>query len=187
MSVTYTAQLINHYEKVWRQRANYRRLLRGVGHHLPREFKVLEFEPGGRRDVWTYATCGMSPATDRTRTEVHLFSPRESIETVEILYEISHFHRHSHRLGPGHSINLGRGWMDRSRCSWGLVAKPFLDGPHLERFAIPESEKATLCLWLIPITRRERDFKVEFGVDALTTVFKEKGVNFLDPKRSSAV
>jgi len=186
MSISYTAELVAHYEKNWRQRATYRRLLRGPGHHLPRSFKVLEFPPGKQREVWTYATCGMSPPEDRHRRELHVFAPHESIEPVEILYETTVFHRKGTRLRAGASFNIGRPWMDRSKCSWGLVANPFLDGPKLEHLGT-DDERDVTCLWLIPITRSERDYKVEFGIDALTSLFSERGVNFLDPERPSVV
>jgi len=40
---------------------------------------------------------------------------------------------------------------------------------------------------LIPITKAERDFKIEFGYDALETIFEGKELNYLSPKRASLI
>jgi suppressor of fused protein SUFU len=43
------------------------------------------------------------------------------------------------------------------------------------------------CLWLIPITRAERDYKKENGLEALAELFERSGFAFMDPLRFSVV
>ena len=41
--------------------------------------------------------------------------------------------------------------------------------------------------WLIPITANERDYKKEYGVEALETLFEENSLDYLNPLRASLV
>jgi hypothetical protein len=43
------------------------------------------------------------------------------------------------------------------------------------------------CYWLIPITEKERDYKIENGYQALEQLFEEKQIDYLDPDRKSLV
>jgi hypothetical protein len=40
-------------------------------------------------------------------------------------------------------------------------------------------------LWLIPITKAEREFKKAQGLEALEALFEKKQFNYLDPARPS--
>jgi Suppressor of fused protein (SUFU) len=40
-------------------------------------------------------------------------------------------------------------------------------------------------LWLLPITKEERDFKVVNGLEALESLFEERELECWDPHRSS--
>jgi hypothetical protein len=86
-------------------------------------------------------------------------------------------------LGLGHTVNFGRPWLPGSRCSFGLVSIPYLDGPDLEVLRDPTSEREVLCLWLIPITAREVHFKKQRGLEALEDLFQTAGINYVDPHR----
>jgi hypothetical protein len=104
------------------------------------------------RDMWTYATCSVSTALDEEPIELHLFSPVQAEELVELLTVVAHFHITGARLGLGHTVNFGRPWLPGSRCSFGLISHPYLDGPSLEVARGPAFRREVRCLWLIPIT-----------------------------------
>lgn len=59
---------------------------------------------------------------------------------------------------------------------------PYVDGPDLQW--APGRER---CLWLLPITEAERDFKREQGLDALESRFEASNFDYLDPARASVV
>jgi len=40
------------------------------------------------------------------------------------------------------------------------------------------------CLWLIPITAREVEFKKQRGIQALEDLFEGSNVNYVDPLRA---
>jgi hypothetical protein len=49
-----------HYERAWGAAGTAIKVLNGPMHELPDDFAVLEFPPRAGRNMWTYATCGMS-------------------------------------------------------------------------------------------------------------------------------
>ena len=142
-------------------------------------FRVLRFPPHGERDMWTYATCGMSSIHDDL--EVHLFSPEENDDIAEILTALAYYHCFEAQLGEGHTVNFGQPWFEDSIADYGFISLPYLDGPELEiggevRF-----------LWLIPITKQEVEYKKQYGLEALENKFEELGLDYLNPYRDSLV
>ena len=180
---TYCEALTEHYERVWKRPGTERVWLRGPVAVLPEGFCVLEFSPGQGRDMWTYGTCGMSTAVDEQAIELHLFSPVQAEELVELLTVVAHYHRTGARLGSGHTVNFGRPWLPGSRCSFGLISRPYLDGPSLEVMHGRASRHEVRCLWLIPITAREVEFKKQRGLQALEDLFQAANINYVDPLR----
>ncbi|WP_262891838.1 suppressor of fused domain protein [Hymenobacter frigidus] len=154
-------------------------------HHVPATFRVLEFAPTLARTMWTYTTCGMSWPDMPQLLELHLFSPRQSPELVDLLTAVAHYHQTAHALGVDHAVNFGVPWLPDSACSCGLVSLPYLDGPALER--MPYQAQQVQCLWLIPIAPAERDFKVAYGVEALEELFEQTGFDYVNPTRPSVV
>lgn len=135
--------------------------------------------------MWTYATSGMSAVSDENPLELHLFAPREDDQLVELLTAVCHFHRHESFLHLGDTVNFGRPWLDDSLCEFGLISLPYLDGPTLEWM-----EKDTFkvqFLWLIPITKAEREYKKRFGLEALEAKLEAASFDYLNPARPSAV
>lgn len=179
-------QLTAHYESVWQGPAVVKRWRRGPTHDLPKGFRILEVAPTKSRGFWTYTTCGMSGGIDRDAIELHLFAPAADSAHVELLTVIAHFHLTGTALGLSHTVNFGRPWLPGSACDHGLISLPYLDGPPLERFCPGENHEAR-CLWLIPITSGERDFKKERGVEELERRFDASGFDYLDPLRPSVV
>lgn len=171
-----------HYSGFWNVTGKRSPFDRGPIHQLPADFCVLEFAPHGDRNMWTYATCGMSQAGDDLPIELHIFSPRKTDEVVELLYVAAHFHRTGQRLGLNHTINFGKPWISPSSCDHGFISLPYLDGPGLENG--PDNIK---CYWLIPITEAELGYAMAHGANALEERFERGPFNYLDPARSSVV
>ncbi|MDP1825629.1 MAG: suppressor of fused domain protein [Archangium sp.] len=155
----------------------------GPVHELPEEFEVLVFR---RQDTLSYATCCMSQPSDEERVELHLLTRVTQgfrAELVELMAAVAHYHRTGARLGLGHSVNFGRPWVEGATSSFGLISLPYLDGPSVEWMAEP----AVRCLWLIPITEEEREFKKSRGGEALERRFEAAQFDYLDPFRGSVV
>jgi Suppressor of fused protein (SUFU) len=181
---TRTANIAHHYKTCWGVEGKCIDLEGGLRADLPRDFRVLQFQPHADREMWTYATCGMSDESDDLPIELHIFSKNESVELIELLFSIAHYHRTGHPLGLGHTVNFGKPWLADSLCEFGLISLPYLDGPDLENIFFQDGKRGQ-CLWLIPITRAELDFKKSRGLDALEERLEEAGFNYLDPARKS--
>jgi Suppressor of fused protein (SUFU) len=174
--------IASHYKKAWKNGSWTERHWReGPFLELPAQFCVLEFPPTEEQRLWTYATCGMSQPGDDSLLELHLFSPTQTDAHVELLTVVAHFHRTRASLGPGHTINFGRPWFANSKCDHGLISLPYLDGPSLEQCG------KVRCLWLIPITRAEREFKVKRGLESLEAMFEFVNFKYADPLRHSVI
>lgn len=176
--------VVRHYEQFWRTGGRNVNFTVGPRSNLPKDFGVLEFEPHADRSMWTYATCCMSSENDDDPIELHIFSPKQSIEPVELLVATAHYHRTVHLLGVGHTVNFGKPWIEDSPSEYGLISLPYLDGPELENLELPNG-KVVQCLWLIPIMKSEVDFKKKKGLEALENCFEEARFDYLDPKRRS--
>jgi len=183
-------EILNHYSSIWSSfwhgSAVAKRWESGPVRELPASFCVLEFSPMAR-NLWTYATCGMSHATDEVSIELHLLSPSQTDQHVELLTAISHYHRTKMPLNFGHTVDFGRPWLPGSMCEFGLISLPYLDGPKLENLRPSEGEQLIRCLWLLSITKAERDFKIQFGMEALERKLEAANFNYADPRRLSVV
>lgn len=173
----------DHYRAVWGVEGVPAPLPGGPIHELPGEFSVLALPPRAGRDMWTYATCCMAQPGDARPIELHIFSPRESREVVELLVATAHYHRTGSRLDLGHTVNFGRPWLDDSGCEFGLISLPYLDGPSLENLEL--EAHLIKFYWLIPVSSSEVDYKKQNGLDALEDRFDRAGFNYLDPGRTS--
>ena len=175
----------HHYSANWKATAQAYPFERGPFQNLPTGFRVLLFPPHEGRDMWTYATCGMSSESDTHPIELHLFSPRASNEIVELLYALAHFHHNEAQCDLWHTVNFGRPWLKSSECTFGLISLPYLDGLSLENL---DHDNSTIKFyWLIPITKAELDFKKQFGIEALERKFEKADFNYSEPSRLSAV
>jgi hypothetical protein len=174
-----------HYRKVWGTEPETCEFSAGPIGQLPHGFAVLRFPPHGSRKMWTYATRSMSLPEDAKPIELHIFSPRQTDEVVELLVATAHFHRTSEKLDISHSVNFGKPWIDQSSCEYGLVSLPYLDGPSLEILHV--GSRTLNFYWLIPITAAEVEFKKKRGLEALETEFDRSGFDYVNPLRKSAV
>ncbi len=176
-------ELDQHYERFWG--ASLARLLpppAGTQNQLPARFRVLKYYSGARQ-FWVYATAGMSEGNS---LELHLLtSAEEDAIHVETLSAVAHYHLFGHEVRLGDSVNIGRPWLPGSSCTRGLLSLPYLDGPDLEYFH--SAGCSIRCLWLIPVTESEIDFRRQFGTEALEERLERAGFNYLDPARQSVV
>jgi hypothetical protein len=62
---------------------------------------------------------------------------------------------------------------------------PYPWGPDFQRCHI--GDRHVDFLWLLPITRAERDFKARHGLKALKQRFEHAGVTYTDVDRESLV
>jgi hypothetical protein len=129
----------------------------------------------------------MSQPNNEIRTELHLFSQIKADEHVEVLTAIAHYQRSGNSIGLGDTVNFGRPWVIGSKCDYGLISLPYLDGPSLEVLDMPEINTSVRCLWLVPITKAELDYKKRYGVEALEHKLEESQFNYLDAERQSVV
>ena len=126
----------------------------------------------------------MSQPDDDAPLELHIFSPKNSGEPVELLVATAHYHRTGATLGLGHTVNFGKAWLDASQCEYGLISLPYLDGPSLENLELSDGG-VVKCLWLIPVSKSEVEFKKANGLEALEERFDEAQFNYLDSTRAA--
>lgn len=179
--------IMMHYEYVWGNKGVARRWLAGPIGDLPRDFQIAEFGPSSARNMWTYATCGMSYVTNRvdSRIELHLFSPQQDESLVELLTVVAHYHLTGASLGLGHTVDFGRPWLRGSGCDKGLISLPYLDGPALETLRL--GNDMVRCLWLVPITASELSYAKSCGIDALEAKLEQVSVDYVNPLRLAVV
>lgn len=183
---SYQKQIINHYERIWGKTWKTYLWDKGPFEKLPHDFRVLEFPPNERRNMWTYATCCLSQTTDKEPFELHIFSSIQCPDVIELLTALAYFHRNSASIGLNHTVNFGKSWQNNSLCKHGFISLPYLDGPELENLYIPDFNKSIKFYWLIPITDAEVNYKIKFGVEALEDKFDE-GLDYINPARKSLV
>jgi hypothetical protein len=181
----WATKIEEHYRNIWRVKGEACKFSAGPIHQLPHGFSVLRFPPHGSRAMWTYATRCMSLPGDKKPIELHMFSPHETDEVVELLVVTAHFHRTSTRLDLGHSVFFGKPWIDQSECQHGLISLPYIDGPNLEK--LHSGSRTLNFYWLIPITRSEVEYKMRHGLDALEAEFDRSGFDYAAPQRRSVV
>lgn len=175
----------NHYREIWGINAEVCEFSAGPIHELPHGFSVLRFPPHDGRKMWTYATCCMSLPDDNKPIELHIFSPRESDEIVELLVATAHYHRTSTKLDVGHSVNFGKAWVGQSQCEYGLISLPYLDGPKLELLQL--GSRSINFYWLIPVSKSEVEFKKKNGLEALEVEFDRSQFDYVNPIREAVI
>lgn len=181
----YCGDIMHHYARQWRNQPGLRHWDKGPVDDLCSDFTILEFPPIPSRNMWTYATCCMSGERDADACELHIFSPVQTSLQVELLTVLAHYHRTEMHIGLGHTVNFGRPWLPGSCCDHGLVSRPYLDGPALETLTRAGASSHVSFYWLIPITKSERDFKKQYGLEALEERLEASKFNYLDFDRPS--
>ena len=182
----YTEKLREHYESFFSARGEEIRWTRGPIDKLHPDFYVLEMGPSGNRDMWTYATIGMSlDRNDNNLIELLTYSPIKDISRAELLSLNASFHRNDAALNLNHTIFVGQLGDNKTNCDHGLVSLPYIEGEELEIF--PFKGKEFHCYWYLPITKEEKDYMMQHGCESLEQLFEEKQINYLDLNRKSLV
>jgi len=178
----YTDKLRQHYEKYFGTIGAKLILETGPKEKLHPSFYVLEFKPNAKHDFWVYCSVGMSlDRDDSNLIELFVYSPRQDKAQVELITVSASYHRQKIPLNIHHTVNVGRPWLDNSLCDYAFISLPYLDGEELELFKY--NEMTYHCYWLIPITEKEREYKIEKGCEALEQLFEDKQLDYLNPER----
>lgn len=185
-SKQYTSKLQEHFETWFGKPGKKMKLEYGPQEKLHLDFSVLEIAPNNRHSMFCYCTVGMSvDRLDENKIELVLYSPRPDNSLVELLTVCASYHRNKLPLNIHHTMNIGQPWLSNSKCDYGFISLPYLDGDGLEFFNFAGQD--IHCYWLIPITEKERDFKVEHGCEELEDLFESKNIDYLNPDRESLV
>jgi hypothetical protein len=165
-------------------------------HVLP-DLRLARIPPGERDEEWAYATLGVWQVTAAERERHGLvefvFGAADDRDVhLQILGMVAHYDADpAERLGVGHTLPIGRPWVEGSRCDHLLVSRPYPWGPKLE--VCPLGDDHVHFLWLLPITKRERDFKAERddrgenGLEALEQLFDAAAIEWWRPDRPSVL
>jgi len=111
-------------------------------------------------------------------------APFEDLRHVELL-TMTDYYRCTEALGLGHTFAIGEPWLPDSACDHMLVSLPYPFGPELEVCCL--GERRLHLYWVLPITKAEREFKTEHGLEALEQRFDTHAIEFWDPHRPSVV
>jgi suppressor of fused protein SUFU len=151
---------------------------------VPSRFRVAEFAPGPMTNLWVYVSIGAWEGQSARKLEFLIAAPQQDILHVELLTMTAWYHREQ-KLGWGHTFPIGRAWLPGSSCDYMLLSLPYPFGEELEVCQLPEGH--VQFLWLLPITRAEREFKIKEGLEALEQRFEERELEYWVPERASAV
>jgi Suppressor of fused protein (SUFU) len=143
---------------------------------------------GDRR--WMYVSCGAWDAVHigGHGLEFFLLAPERHQRHARIVAMSAYYHANpdqSYRLDVGHTVPLGEPWLPGSALDHLLVSLPYPYGPEFEICRWDDGH--TRILWLLPITKSERDFRAEHGLEALEQHFDDTGLHYWDPQRSPVV
>jgi hypothetical protein len=116
----YNNLIRSHYERVWSSVGNSISWELGPMAKVSPNFSILRFPPRQERNMWTYATCGMSETKTERSIELHIFSSSEADELVELLTVVAYYHKTEVPLEHGRLRTLTYG---KLKCSI-LMAYP---------------------------------------------------------------
>jgi len=185
-SKNYTDELRQHYETYFALTGKKLTLDKGPKEKLHSNFYVLEFPPNKIHGMFCYCTVGMSAdRLDGNLIELVVYAPKSNNTLVELLTVCASYHRNVLPLNIHHTVNIGQPWLDNSKCDHAFISLPYLDGQEFELFNFEGNE--VHCYWLIPITEKERDYKMENGCEVLEQLFEDKHLDYLNPNRACLI
>lgn len=181
-------EIRRHYDRFWgAERVNEVHWTPGpTANRLP-GLHVVKVRPGEQQPFWSFATIGAWQATtdELTGLEFVAAAPSEGAAVMLHLVQTAFYHAGvaDHRLGVGHTVPIGEGWVEGSPLDHLLISRPHPWGPALEH--CPVGDRHIQVLWLLPIHQSERDFKAEQGLEALERSLEEESIDYLDPFRAA--
>jgi hypothetical protein len=149
-------------------------------------FRVLRVPPPRGSGIWTYVSVGgwaQTPESDQG-LEFAICTPEATPRAAWLLAMSAHYHR-TLTLGAGHTVPIGGPWMPGSQCDHFVISLPYIFWPGLHTCHV--GDRHVEFLWLLPITQRERDFKIEHGLEELETRFEDAGMEYWQIDRPSVV
>src|SRR4029077_14484093 len=105
-------------------------------------------------------------------------APAEALRHVELFTMAAFYHR-AETLNLGQTFSIGEPWLEGSLCDHMLVSLPYPLGPDLENCC--SGDMRLRLYWLLPITARERAFKIRHGQEELEQRFDAVGLEYWDP------
>lgn len=157
----------------------------GPIHQQNPHFRALRVAPATPGDIWTYvSTGGWATSPHDSGLEFVLCTPSASDRAVELL-AMAVFYNRGGKLGLGYAVPIGEPWLSGSECDHLLVSLPYPFGPDLQTCHV--GDRHVEFLWLLPITRAERDFKVASGLEALESRFEVMGLKYWQSSRASVI
>jgi hypothetical protein len=157
-----------------------------VSTRLP-QLHIAKVAPAGEGEAWTVATIGMSEvdADHNHGIELVAMAPDAGAAVMFNLGMLAYYHAgpEENRLGHGHTVPIGQGWVDGSTLDHVLITLPYPWGPKLELCQI--GERLIRVLWALPIYEAERRLKTTEGLEALEQRLEAASINALDPRRPS--
>lgn len=152
------------------------------------DFAVCQIEPTDVNSDWVYVSVGASEihTLDNEHIEFFILSANQDATLIDTIAMIANLHADSKQsLHLGKIINIGRPWLGDSKCDHFLVSLPYTMSKNFEWFS--RNEIKIRFLWLLPITSSEAQYARMHRAEALEERFEEKGIEYLDPNRISAV
>lgn len=175
-------KLKKHYELNWGQKECDLLWEKGPIKDLPVGFHTEVYKKDETTNVIT--TSGLSFGNSSNKIELCLYYDpnfRSELRLAEILTVTAHFHLAGEALKVGDSVNWGEPIIEKSKCCWGYLSWPYLEGVKLGNIEFNGAK----VFWLVPITEEELKFKKINGVDSLEQIFEEKELNYIDLLRES--
>jgi hypothetical protein len=160
--------VLAHYRTVWpgRNVESVHWTPEHMATRLP-DLQIAKVAPIPSSNMWIFATIGAWRATEAEShgTEFLAVSRSEAAAVLTHLGQLAYYHAGppENRLGVGHTVPIGEGWVPGSPLDAVLVSLPYLWGPALEHCQLPG--RHIQVLWVIPIYERERAYKIEHGLD----------------------
>jgi hypothetical protein len=182
--------ILDHYRAVWgpQRLEDVHWTPEHLGSRLP-DLHIAKVRPAAQDDIWTFATIGAWRATEDEPhgLEFVAVSHGQSATVMQRLGMVAYYHAGppENRLGAGHLLPIGEGWVAGSSLESILVSLPYRWGPMLEHCQLPD--RHIQVLWVLPITSAEHAYASERGVEALEQQLERAGIDYLDPVRPSVV
>lgn len=138
------------------------------------------------RNVWVYASVGMSNDDERGRIEAHLFcGERRDDECAFAVSVLAYFHLTGESLGLHHTVNFGQPVYAKGELDHGYLSLPYYDGEAFEWQCI--DKRHVRHLWLMPISQAEREYKRSHDAEALEQLFERERLDYANPSRKSVL
>ena len=153
------------------------------------ELHIAKIPPSSTDESWKFATVGAWRATHQEDHGLEFVAAAGTYDSSLLLRLGMTAYYHAgppeNRLGAGHTLSIGEGWIEGSPLDALLVSLPYPWGPKLEHCLL--KDRHIQVLWLLPIYEVERQFIKTNGLEALEQRFDDAGFNYLDPFRPPVI